>query len=366
MKKSLSILLAPVFAVAMFAGCAAKDDKTSTTPSNTTSTKGVVKLGLGHETSIASSKDLGTDKDGKEVLPVGQVDTVLAAVGFDKDGKVLKISFDFAQSKVNFDKEMKITSDLKTPVKTKKELGNDYGMIKASTIKKEWYQQAASLEEWMTGKTVAEIKAMKTKKKDDAHPAVPDIPELTSSVSISVEEFIAAVEEAYKTAVDVKGDVAKIGLGEDVSIAGSKALGTDKDGKEVLPVAQTDTSLVAAAFDKDGKVLAAIVDCAQTKVNFGKDGKVTSDKKAEYKTKDELKEQYGMVKASKIKKEWYQQADALAKWMVGKTADEIKAMKTKSTDTEAGIPDVAELTSSVSISVTNYVASAAEAYKNAK
>ena len=58
--------------------------------------------------------------------------------------------------------------------------------------------------------------------------------------------------------------------------------------------------MVAAAFDKDGKVAGTIIDNAQTKVNFDKNGKVASDKNAEIKTKVELGDEYGMKKASRI------------------------------------------------------------------
>ncbi len=36
--------------------------------------------------------------------------------------------------------------------------------------------------------------------KDAAHPAVPDVPELTSSVTMSVQDYIAVVVEAYDNA----------------------------------------------------------------------------------------------------------------------------------------------------------------------
>ncbi|TDT46057.1 hypothetical protein [Fonticella tunisiensis] len=365
MKKLISITLALVFTLGLLAGCSSKG--TPTGPSgNTSNGSKIAKVGLGHITSIKSSKDLGTDKDGKEVLPVGQVDTVIAAVAFDKDGKVVKVTIDNAQTKVNFDKNMQLTSDIKAPGKTKVELGDAYGMKKASQIGKEWYEQAAALGKWMEGKTVDEIKAMKTFKRDDAHPAVPDVAELKSSVTISVQDYIAAVEEAYKNAVEVKG-AEKIGLGHVISTAKSKSLGTDKDGKEVLPLAQVDTVMAVTAFDKDGKVVKAIIDNAQTKINFSKDGKVTTNKNDEFKTKVELKDAYGMKKASQIGKEWYEQAAALGKWMEGKTVDEIKAMKTfKRDDAHPAVPDVAELKSSVTISVQDYIAAVEEAYKNAK
>ena len=51
----------------------------------------------------------------------------------------------------------------------------------------------------MTGKTVAEIKALKVKERDASHPQAPDDPELTSLVTITVD-YIAAVAEAFEKA----------------------------------------------------------------------------------------------------------------------------------------------------------------------
>jgi uncharacterized protein YuzE len=379
MKKLFSIFLTPILAVAMLAGCASKDKPSdspastptpaSTTPAKNTITDGgtIVKIGLGHIISIDKSKDLGTDKDGKEILPLGQVDTVIAAVGFDKAGKVVKITIDNAQTKVEFNKDLTLKSDVKAELKTKVELGDEYGMAKASQIKKEWYQQIAELEKWMIGKTVADIKAMKTVKKDDSHPAVPDVAELKSSVTVSVEGYIAAVEEAYKNAVEVKSGAVKLGLGHKISIAKSKGLGKDKDGKEVLPLAQVDTVMAATAFDKDGKVMGTLIDNAQVKVQFDNKGIITTDKKAALKTKVELGDEYGLAKVSQIKKEWYQQVAELQKWMAGKTVADIKAMKTvKKDDSHPAVPDVAELKTSVTVSVEEYLASVEESYKNIK
>lgn len=379
MKKLFSIFLTPILAVVMLAGCASKDKPSDSpastpTPASTTPAKNtitddgaIVKIGLGHIISIDKSKDLGTDKDGKEILPLGQVDTVIAAVGFDKAGKVVEITIDNAQTKVEFNKDLTLKSDVKAELKTKVELGDEYGMAKASQIKKEWYQQIAELEKWMIGKTAADIKAMKTVKKDDSHPAVPDVAELKSSVTVSVEGYIAAVKEAYKNAVEVKSGAVKLGLGHKISIAKSKGLGKDKDGKEVLPLAQVDTVMAATAFDKDGKVMGTLIDNAQVKVQFDNKGIITTDKKAALKTKVELGDEYGLAKASQIKKEWYQQIAELQKWMAGKTVADIKAMKTvKKDDSHPAVPDVAELKTSVTVSVEEYLASVEESYKNAK
>ncbi len=363
MKKTLSILLVVMLMATMLIGCS-KEQPANNTPSegNNTQTEtpvsndtGIAKIGLGHVTSIGKSKDASAD-----AAAMAQVDTVMAAVAFDKDGKVVKVTIDNAQTKVNFDAELQLASDVNAEYKTKVELGPEYGMIKASKIGKEWFEQIAELEKWMIGKTVSEIKAMKTKKVDDSHPSVPDIAELTSSVTITVQDYIAAVEEAYNNAMDVNAGAVTLGLGHEISIAKSKGY-SNVDGKETLPVAQVDTVMVVSAFDGDGKVVAALIDNAQTKVNFDKEGKVTTDKAGEFKTKVELGAEYGMAKASKIGKEWFEQAKALADWMAGKSVDEIKNMKL-----EDGRPSEADLTSSVTVSVTDYIAALVEASENAR
>ncbi|RXI49896.1 hypothetical protein DP130_02605 [Clostridium tetani] len=369
MKKSFAIFLSTILTAGMLTGCASqsKPSKDGEKSDNVAKEVTISKIGLAHITSISESKDLGVDKNDKEVLPVAQADETIVAAAFDKDGKVAKVTIDTAQTKVKFDKNLKLTSDLNEKVKTKLERGEEYGMKKVSKIKKEWNEQIAELEKWMIGKTVDEIKGMKVKKRDDAHPSIPDVEELTSLVTISVENYIAGVEKAYKNAVEIKEGAVKLGLGTEVSIGNSKGLGVDKNGKEVLPMAQVDTTMAATAFDKDGKVVGNIIDTAQTKVEFDKQGKVTTDKKGEFKTKTELGEEYGMKKRSKIKKEWSEQIAEFEKWTVGKTVEEIKGMKVKKRDDKhVAIPDVEELTSLVTMTVEDYIAAVVEANKNAK
>ena len=359
MKKVLSILLILTLVLASFAGCAKPvEAPVEETPAETPAEQpaadatGIVKLGLGQSTSIEKSKGLEGD-----VLPLGQVDTIMAAVGFDNDGKVVSVTIDTAQTKVNFDKDLKLTSDLNAEYKTKVELGDAYGMIKGSKIGKEWYQQIAELEKWMLGKTVADIKAMKVNAE-----SVPDEAELTALVTVSVDGYVAAVEEAWNNAVALSTSGVKVGLGHNIAVGKSKGLEGD-----VLPLAQVDTVMAATAFDADGKVVGTIIDNAQTKINFDKEGKLTTDKNGEFKTKVELGPEYGMIKGSKIGKEWFEQAAALGEWMVGKTVAEIKAMKTVEKDAaHPAVPDEAELTSSVTVSVEHYVDAVEEGFNKAK
>lgn len=341
------MILAPVFTVALLAGCAGKDKAASSDGS------GIVKLGLGQSTSIGKSKDA----DGADVTALGQVDTVMAAVGIDKDGKVVSITIDTAQTKVEFNKDLSLKSDAKAEQKTKVELGEAYGMKKASKLGKEWNEQIAALEKWMVGKTLEEIKNMKTNKSDGK--VLTEEADLKSSVSVGVADYLAVVEEAFNNAVAVNGGT-KVGLGHEISIAKSAGLTAEK-----APVAQVDTVMMAAAFDKDGKVAGAILDTAQTKISFDNSGKVTSDKSAEVKTKVELGDEYGMKKASKLGKEWHEQAKALTTWMAGKSVSDITGMKTAQNGDKV-VTDEAELKSTVSVGVADYLAALEEASKNAR
>ncbi len=358
MRKAVAVVAVLVIAVSILAGCSSQ----SPTPSTPT----IAKVGLGHVTSIGKSKDLVVNEDGTKTPPAGQVDTVIAAVAFDKDGKVLKVTIDTAQTKVNFDESLQVASDVAAHGETKVELGSKYGLSKVSTIGKDWYEQIAELEKWMIGKTVSEITSLKVKERDESHKAVPDVPELTSLVTISVEDYLKAVEEAYDNAFDVPAGAVTLGLGHEISIGKSKGYAL-VDDIETLPLAQVDTVMAAAAFDKDGKVVRTIIDTAQTKVQFDKDGKVTSDKTAEQETKVELGPKYGLTRVSTVGKDWFEQAAELEKWMVGKTVDQITALKVKQRDdSHPAVPDVPELTSLVTITVHEYLAAVAEAFENAK
>ncbi len=377
MKKFVSLLLIMALITTMAVGCGKPAEKDPTppdveapdapeAPEEPSAEAGkIAKLGLGQNISIAKSTDADGDK-----TAFGQADVTIAAVGFDADGKVASVTIDVAQTKIPFDKEMKVTADRNEEVKSKKVLKDDYGMKKTSEkigIGKEWYEQMEAFEEWMVGKTVDEITGLKVTERDENHKAVPDIPELTSSVTISVENYIAAVEEAWNNAVDAQGGDT-VGLGVKTSIGSSKDLGVDKEGKEVLPLAQADTTMTATAFDKDGKVVKTIIDVAQVKIEFDKDGKVTTDKTAELKTKHELKYDYNMKKTSEkigIGKEWFEQMEAFQDWMVGKTVDEITGLKvTERDENHKAIPDIPELTSSVTMTVEDYLEVVQRAFDN--
>ncbi len=177
----------------------------------------ITKIGLGSVTSIDSSKEA----EGEEG-PKAQVDTIMATVAFDRDDKVADVTIDTSQTNVEFDSEGKLVTDKEGEFKTKVELGYDYDMKRVSDIDKEWFEQIAELEKWMIGKTVDEIRAMKVKERDPSHTHVPDEPELTSTVTITVGEYIRAVEKAHENAVEIDAKSQALGQEHKISIKDSE------------------------------------------------------------------------------------------------------------------------------------------------
>ena len=155
------------------------------------------KLGLAQLTSIASSSDLKANDDGV-LVGKAQADTTMCAVTVDAAGKVIDIKIDVAQTAINFDENGVITSDKTAEFKSKVEKGADYGMIKASKIGKEWFEQIAAIEKWMIGKTATEIAAMKVTAGEGGN--VSAEADLVSSATIKVDSYLAVTAKAIADA----------------------------------------------------------------------------------------------------------------------------------------------------------------------
>ena len=111
----------------------------------------------------------------------------------------------------------------------------------------------------------------------------------------------------------------KLGLG--VYSEATKATNADGDTN-----GQGEAEITAAAVlvDAEGKIVKCVVDTAQNKVAYTSAGKAVANDS--FKTKYELGESYNMVAYGGAAKEWFEQADAFCAFVVGKTANEIKAL----------------------------------------
>lgn len=350
MKKIMSLVISAALTTVVFAGCGsskpAANTNTNTNTNTPAATEASVKTGLAISTSVKSSTD-ATDK----AAGLAEGDSIVAAVTVDKDGKIKKCVIDAAQTKVNFTTAGKITTDLKSALKTKQELKEEYGMKKASKIGKEWYEQANAFAAYAVGKTAEQIKGIAVSSEGTASDK-----ELSSSVTVHVGDFITVVSKAAESAKDLGAkDSDKLGLGVSSSIASSKDAG-DQDG-----LAEIDSFYTASTFSSEGKITSSVIDASQAKVNFSKAGKLTSDIKTAVQSKDELADKYGMKKASKIGKEWNEQAEAFAKYVTGKTVSDVKGIAVN-----AGAPTATDLKGSVTIHIGDFQNILDKASQNAK
>ena len=277
------------------------------------------KLGMGIVLNMDSSK-----------AENAQVDATVAAVVLDAEGKIVSCRIDVAQNK------MKVVGgavDTAATFKTKMELGSAYGMAgkvdnNDDGVMLEWNEQAKAFEEYVVGKTAAEVEAIQTQEAK-GHLIAVDEALLKAGCSMQITDFMAAVVKACK---DEQGQSFKTAATFTLGVAAatvadeSTAAAADKDGEVKM---YTD---FAAAVVADGKILAAVTDATQPKITVNTIGDIVE--KSFKATKRELKDGYGM--AGKVDNnddgvmlEWFEQADAFAKYVVGKTGAEIKAMQTK-------------------------------------
>ena len=336
-KSSLVVLLA---SLAMLASCVGTSSSLSS--SSEAPVEQVVLFGVGHKAKYSIK---GTVPAATTV----QTDVTFLSALFDSDGVVLDVNVDVMQVKaaVVDATTASITSAVNSgsDVKSKWELGEDYGMGGSAT-KGEWYVQASAWENYAVGKTAAEVAAGT------------ESDELLASVTVTTTDFAYALTEAWHNIAVIKTtepESLHVGLGMFSSHA----------------ALTTTVSLTGAAF-LGAEVVSSTVDCFQIpylSTNIGtvevpvysltvpETGKVQVAKKVTcIESKVELHDLYGMVGTTVIYGDWYQQAANLEAFVLGKT---VAAAFT-------GVSETGEFTdptiASVSITVSDFALTYAEAY----
>jgi len=147
-----------------------------------------------------------------------------------------------------------------------------------------------------------------------------------------------------------------VGTGSVTSVSNKVKEGSDT-------TAQFDTTFASVVLE--GNVIKYVYfDVAQDKVTYDATGHVTSDNSASMSKKD-LGDNYGMKDKSSIKKEWYEQVEALEKWAVGKTVEEVLNMPTAQKDEKHTVPADKDLMTGCTIGVTGFQQALDKAVKNA-
>ena len=344
MKKVFALALAAAMALSMVA-CSSAPASETTEPELT------YKTGLGTVISVSAKNEDAAEETGASA----QVNTTIVAATFDSNDTIVSVDIDVAQQKAAFDLEGQPAGSV--DLRTKIEKQGDYGMIGASAIGKEYFEQIDALEAWMTGKTLSEVVGMPTYERDASHTACPDVEDLKATCTITVGDYLKALQEAYDTAVECATVPVKTGYGVEIT---ATVKGEDAEAETGASV-QINTNMMVVSTDAEGKVAAAILDVAQQKVAYDMDG-VAGE--VDLRTKVEKGGDYGMKGVSAIGKEYFEQAKAYTEWMTGKTVAEVLEMPTYERDaSHTACPDVEDLKASVTITVGDYLKAFAEATK---
>lgn len=199
MKKLLAMILCLVMVLALAAcnngtpnnGDNSNGSANGGTPAAPGSNGATTRIGLGMavDSAVSPAED---DDDGR-----AEAEVTTCALILDQEGKILSVKFDCTEAIATYNKAGAVTWP--DTYKSKKELGYDYGLKKYSSIGKEWFEQVNALEDYCTGKTVSDVSSMQLKE-EDGRMGVSAAAELTSTCTISCDQFIEALKKAEMSA----------------------------------------------------------------------------------------------------------------------------------------------------------------------
>ena len=295
--------------------------------------EGAVKTGLAIVASTEGSADASAEADG-----TAKFDVTLVAVTVDDNGVIQDCIIDNMNPSLSFNAKGEIAAPAE--VLTKAELGDDYGMKVASSIGKEWYEQAEALAAYACGKTVEELKNGAI-----SETGAPADADLASSATMYLGGFVSAIEKAVANATHLGAQT-----GDTLRLASVNSLSSSASATaEGNGTAQLNCD-VTALTEKDGVITSCALDSLQAKVLFDAAGKLLPEQSTAPLTKNELGEDYGMKAYAGSAYEWNEQAAAFAAYVTGKTLDEVKGIAV----TESTAPAEADLASTVTISIAGF------------
>lgn len=208
------------------------------------------KVGTASYTHTNNSYGYTEGKNGR-----GAVSTTLVAAVFDKNGKIVRISIDEVESNIGIDATGQLADFTAGEVKSKKELGDAYGMKAASSIGKEWYQQIESLEKWLEGKDVNAIVGGATGKMasmladdsvDPYNSGGTGLPRTNSTATSSMTDSSGMLDDVLDGANSIINYMADGGN----NFTGSTAGDTSWMGEDLKASVTIDTSYIHKTIEK--------------------------------------------------------------------------------------------------------------------
>lgn len=308
MKKILSIVLVLVMTAVLFAGCGSE---------------GVpVKFGLG----VYAYTEEGTNADG-ETDGEGEIVVTAAAVMVDANGVIVDCVIDTVAYTAHWTAAGDdITHEFDEDIKTKYELGTNYGMsaygndVNGDGKVLEWNEQIDAFRSVVKDKTIDEVKALVV----NGYQGNEEV--MNAGCTMGIADYVKALEKAVANAKDCDSlaiDTLNLAI---VSADDGKGATEEADGNVELEV-----TIVGSAVDADGKVSAMVTDAVQGAVSFTLTGEATYSA-GELKSKLELGTAYNMaaygtdLNGDGKVLEWNEQAAAFDAECLGKTASEISAL----------------------------------------
>ena len=281
MKKILSLVLVLILSLACFVACGDKETE--------------------YTLSIAVD-------EGFKTVSRNKVTNIALALVTDAEGKIVAARFDSVEASLAVTDDAIATSNRLT---TKVEKGADYTGMPAGS----WADQAKAFENFLVGKTAAEVAALDT----SAEGVKTLVAGCTMASSTPVFQALVAKAFAYERKVTfTTAETVTLGLAIDAKLTGDV-----ENGAKVA----ADFAAVTVA---GGKVVASMIDSAEASYAFTYDAENEAyTVAATYKgTKNEQGDAYDSYSPMAAGR-WYAQAQAFANTAVGKTAAELENLSTE-------------------------------------
>ena len=248
--------------------------------------------------------------EGFKTVSKNKVTNIALALVTDADGKIVAARFDSVEASLKVTDGEIATADRLT---TKVEKGADYTGMAAGS----WADQAKAFEQFLIGKTAAEVAALDTSA-ESVKGETPLVAGCTMTSSTPVFQALVAKAFAYERKVTfTTSEDITLGLAIDAKLTGSV-----ENGAKVA----ADYAAVAIA---GGKVVASMIDSAEATYAFAYNAEteaysVTPSYKGTKNEQGDAYDSYSPMASGR----WYAQAQAFTNTSVGKATAELENLST--------------------------------------